>query len=268
MTDAATQTDLAPEVTQMGRESFRWEHLPIDREEKCKARFRHLLEKNSFMKGTIRSGLLLTVERFVTEDRSLEAAIDLMYRVNYVGGPYERKEIEIFMAIRGEISAGRINHPECLLVDPKLLMAFFRCYYNETLGPAYLETAQRALIIKDESFIGDDFPIPPFRSFRVENSYNGRIALWLWQCQFLILDQPEISWAIQVEIIYNWIRFVLIPPSRSVSPNIPDEATITEFEAHIVRSLGDIAGYNEEFSNWWLVLSGFFVGFSLMSYCG
>ena len=51
MTDIGTQTSPLPEASTAGRDSFEWERLQIDPEEICKARFRHLLEKNSFMKG-------------------------------------------------------------------------------------------------------------------------------------------------------------------------------------------------------------------------
>ena len=51
MTDIGTQTSPLPEASTAGRDSFEWERLQIDPQELCKARFRLLLQKNSFMKG-------------------------------------------------------------------------------------------------------------------------------------------------------------------------------------------------------------------------
>jgi len=51
MNDIGTQTS-PPEVGIADLKSFEWEHLEFDPEEICKARFRHLLDHNSFLRGS------------------------------------------------------------------------------------------------------------------------------------------------------------------------------------------------------------------------
>jgi len=64
MSDIGTQTSPLPEPGTAGRDSFEWERLQIDPEEICKARFRHLLEKNSFMKGDASISLFIESRAF------------------------------------------------------------------------------------------------------------------------------------------------------------------------------------------------------------
>jgi hypothetical protein len=129
-----------------------------------------------------------------------------MYQVNYGGRP-RHTEDRIFESICEALDSTSINHSDCLLVDPKLLQAFFCCYCNEPIDRAYFEHV-RQVLLEDVGYENDD-SFARFLSFKTSNSYEGLVALWLWQCQFLVITERRYSLAMQVEVIYNWIRFVL-----------------------------------------------------------
>src|SRR5271170_3356429 len=135
---------------------------------------------------------LLRVERFVTKDGSLEMAVALLYQVNYIGPPYRKEDADIFQAIVKELKTDLINHSDCLLVDPKLLRPFFSCFRKE----AALDL--REALTEDVADVENDDPFAAFVAFNTQNNLRGLMALWLWQCQYLIIGELQYSWAAHV----------------------------------------------------------------------
>ena len=95
--------------------------------------------------------------------------------------------------------------------------------------------------------------------FKTGNDGEALIALWLWQCQFLVIDELQCSWAKHIEIIYNWICFLSMPPTGTLpaAATIADDATVNEFKGHIVRGLGLPAAPKVGLKLWWQVLCGY-----------
>jgi hypothetical protein len=175
-------------------------------------------------------------------------AVDLLYQVNYVGPPYQKEDVDLVKVIVRGLQPDKINHPDCLMVDPKLLHYFFRCYdNNDTDGYNQISTP--------EPFKEDHGQL---LGFETENRDEAFLALWFWQCQYLVMDELQCSWAKQIEIIYNWICFLSMAPRGilSAAATIADDATVNEFKRHIVRGLG-LPAPKVDLKTWWQILCGY-----------
>jgi hypothetical protein len=140
------------------------------------------------------------------------------------------------------LSEFTINRRGCVLADPKLLQTFFCCYYDKEAWTGALHHVMQQC----ESEVED--PFAKFVSFRVDNSDRGLRALWFWQCQLcLIRSERGHSWAQEVEIVFNWVRFSLFPQHLSQLPNWEG------FQQEAIRAVGrPITGKRL----WWEVLCG------------
>lgn len=255
MVDIGIQTSPLIQPSNVDGDNFTWERLQLDPEDACTARFVHLIERNSFLKGT-QFRYLLTPALLLTNGRSVEAAAALLYQLNYVGPPLHDEDRDIIKTLLYQLDTTRIKHSHCILLDPKLLQIFFRCYRNESIGPAYLEKLRECLLRDDDDHLD---PFAQFLSFEIGCTTTSLRALWLWQCQFFVMEQLEVSWALQVEVVYNWIRF-LLGTSNGREPAVwkpVDASTATHFQLIIQRTLRLNLNRLIDLELWWEVLSGF-----------
>lgn len=66
-------------------------------------------------------------EKLVNKNGSIENAVDLLYRINYIGSQLGTEQ-DILMRSASNLHNHEINDPECTSVDPKLLGGFMICY--------------------------------------------------------------------------------------------------------------------------------------------
>src|SRR5947207_230942 len=154
------------------------------------ARFHQLLENNSFLKSGPLSVWLKRVDELTDKVGGIENAL---YRINYVSRPHNSADSHTILCITRLLSDCRINHPECILMDPKLLESFMIFYRNDSRlaeePRSSREGDHRKLCQLLQKNPNDLDPGPyGFSSFTMQDSEVGLRALWLWQCQLLVLS--------------------------------------------------------------------------------
>jgi len=188
--------------------------------------------------------------------------------MNYTGllTDFASADMQILHALTLEMTDYNINRPERILMDPKLFGPLMICYGSfgfdyDSLSSILSQNAfmDFSLLVQSDEQDPSLTPYDRITSFnsRRHRGQSGLQSLWLWQCQNLVLSQPQTSVALQVDFIYNYVRFMYLSLWERPRPlDVSDvEATFMNESRKIY---GDqIFAIPPPFEKWRLVLSGF-----------
>lgn len=197
---------------------------------------------------------LKRLENLVNKIGGIETAVDLLYRINYIGSQVGAEQSVLMRSITSNLYNHEINDPECILVDPKLLGGFMICYrVKDSCDITDQDYANLCRLLRKKKGGWDLGPYDGFSSFTVERSTIGLRALWLWQCQKLVLSTLEISSIAQsVELMHNYVQHLILPRDPDLS--IVEDKFI---EAASHNNFPNLSMRSSEFAKWRQVLSGF-----------
>jgi hypothetical protein len=199
----------------------------------------------------------------------VESAVDLLYHLNYIGRAKNQstqtldpQKFQLYEQFKKDLSYDKIL-PQCILVDPKLLATFHCCYGENVITFSY-DLLNRILSTKlggaNESLQDEFDPYSVFLSFKTDNNINGLKTLWLWQCQRLIISRTRYSYALIVEIAYNWVRFLVERENASYQVYISfigaQEVLEVAFGDEIRRVHGAPVSVGLDLGEWRNVLGG------------
>jgi len=107
-----------------------------------------------------------------------------------------------------QLSLRTISHPEYVVLDPKLMVTFCRCYKTWSLDYFFtaFKIAERPAFNDLENGTEIAYHVP-IQSFRTADNFLGFRALWIWQCQKTATSFGNGTWALRIEAMFNWLRF-------------------------------------------------------------
>lgn len=143
-------------------------------------------------------------------------------------------------------------------MDPKLLATFCCCYKENSIIFTYDLFEYTPLEERDPQDVSDPYSV--FLSFKTDSNVIGLKALWLWQCQRLIVSTTRYSYALIVEVVYNWVRFLVEQKNEAPQNYIGflgvQQALEVAFGDEIRRVHGAAVSVGLDLNEWRNVLGG------------